>query len=337
MLQFGLALPMSSNQHEPSTFFREIAREVQVAEDSGFDLCLVPEHHGGPRASLNDPLAVVSWLLGQTHSITIGTGVLILPLHSIPRLAEQSAFIHCASGGRLFLGVGAGYQQDDFALFGVRPEERGGLLDAGIDALRTAWATGEISGRPVRPALDGIPAPRLAIGAWTDGGLRRAAQSGDAWLADPIHTHDEVVAAAERYRSLAVAHDQPTRTVIMREAWVAETDELATAQFRPVIEPVFRYYHRNGALSAGTADEPVDLALPGGLSDRVVCGSASTVTTTLSDIAQRTQAETIVLGLRHPAGPSHEEVLAAIARLGEEILPAVRISISAGRLADDRR
>jgi alkanesulfonate monooxygenase SsuD/methylene tetrahydromethanopterin reductase-like flavin-dependent oxidoreductase (luciferase family) len=322
-------LPMVSTGAGAGQFMAELVDEVNTAERHGFDLALVPEHHGGPGAALSDPMSTVAWLLAKTKEIKVGTGVLVLPLHSIPRLAEQAALLQHASGGRLVIGVGAGYQPSDFEPFGIRLDTRGRLMSEGIAGLKQAWSTGFWNGHPIRPQLGEDLSPPLFVGSWAPAGIRRAARESDGWIADPIRSLDETALAAKTYLSMARDGDRPHHIAVMREAWVADTDQEAAAVFGPVIEPIFRYYLRNGAFPAGhglTADE---LTIDRALADRVICGAPATVTDKVSSLVAMTHADTVVFGLRHPRGPAHAEVLLAIERLGREVLPAVRSRLTA--------
>jgi alkanesulfonate monooxygenase SsuD/methylene tetrahydromethanopterin reductase-like flavin-dependent oxidoreductase (luciferase family) len=329
-VSFGLALPMASRGMSARQFFSELVEEVATAETAGFDVCLVPEHHGGPRTALSDPMMTVAWLLARTDRIKVGTGVLILPLHSIARLAEQTSLLQHASGGRLVLGVGAGYQPADFATFDVDMSERGRAMSDGIANLRSAWHAGMIDGHPIRPMLGDQPAPALLVGAWTRAGIRRAALQADGWIADPIRSTAEVAAAAQAYRSLARSADRQSHVIVMREAWIADSDELATSTFSSIVEPIFHYYLRNGAFPADSGLTAADLTLAGALADRVLCGSPRTLIDQITEIVDRVSADTVVLGIRHPHGPAHSQVLAAIERFGAEVLPAVRSRLKIG-------
>jgi alkanesulfonate monooxygenase SsuD/methylene tetrahydromethanopterin reductase-like flavin-dependent oxidoreductase (luciferase family) len=328
---FGLALPMASRGMSARQFFSELVDEVAAAETAGFDVCLVPEHHGGPPAALSDPMMTVAWLLARTGRIKVGTGVLILPLHSVARLAEQTCLLQHASGGRLVLGVGAGYQPADFATFHVGMSERGRAMSDGIANLRSAWSTGLIDGHPIRPTLGDQPPPALLVGAWTREGIRRAALRADGWIADPIRSTAEIAAAAQAYRSLAGAAGRQSHVMVMREAWIADSDELATGTFGPIVEPIFHYYLRNGAFPADSGLTAADLTLAGALADRVLCGSPQTLIDHITEIVHRVSADTVVLGIRHPHGPAHSQVLAAIERFGGEVLPAVRSRLKIGQ------
>jgi alkanesulfonate monooxygenase SsuD/methylene tetrahydromethanopterin reductase-like flavin-dependent oxidoreductase (luciferase family) len=331
-IEFGIALPVVGRNIPTAEFLHEITAEVVAAEDAGLDLCLVPEHHGGPSAALTDPMLTVTWLLARTRRIRVGTGVLILPLHSIPRLAEQAAVLQHASGGRLILGIGVGYQPQDFATFGVDLGARSRLMDAGIAQLKQAWRTGDLAGHPIRPELGSMLAPELHLGAWTTRGLRRAALEADGWIADPIRTLDETAAAALAYRALSRDAGRPSQVTVMREAWIADSDEAAEAAFGPIIEPIFRYYLRHGAFPRGHGLSESDLTLPCALANRVLAGSVPTMIERTVTLVEQTGADTVVFGLRHPAGPAHSEVMGAISLVGREVLPAVRSRLAGRRV-----
>jgi alkanesulfonate monooxygenase SsuD/methylene tetrahydromethanopterin reductase-like flavin-dependent oxidoreductase (luciferase family) len=276
---------------------------------------------------------MIAWLLASTQRMRVGSGVLVLPLHSIPRLGEQLSTLHHASHGRVLVGVGAGYQASDFATFGVSLHARGADMDRGLRGLRAAWATGELDGRPIRPSIGAWQPPELFVGAWSDAGIRRAARLADGWIADPIRTVDETAAASARYLDHVEPTARPGQVMVMREAWVAETDADAVAAFDPVIGPVFRYYLRNGAFPGDAGLGPDDLTLSAALADRVICGSSATVIDRITRLVERTRANSVVLGLRHPSGPAHDEVLAAIEVFGREVLPKVRSRLAASSAA----
>jgi alkanesulfonate monooxygenase SsuD/methylene tetrahydromethanopterin reductase-like flavin-dependent oxidoreductase (luciferase family) len=331
VVNFGLALPMVSRGMSTRQLLSELLDEVTAAETAGFDICLVPEHHGGPVTALSDPMMTVAWLLARTSRINVGTGVLILPLHSVARLAEQTSLLQHASGGRLVLGVGAGYQPADFATFHVDMSDRGKAMSDGIANLRSAWSAGVIDGHPIRPALGDQPAPALLVGAWTKAGIRRAALRADGWIADPIRSTAEIADAAQAYRSLAGAAGRNSHVMVMREAWIADSDELAISTFGSIVEPIFHYYLRNGAFPADSGLTAGDLTLAGALADRVLCGSPETLIDQITGIVELVSADTVVLGIRHPGGPAHAQVLAAIERFGAEVLPAVRSRLKIGQ------
>ena len=302
----------------------ELVAEVQAADKAGIDLALVPEHHHGPPGSLTDPIVTTAWMLAKTERIRVGTGVLLAPLHHTVRLAEQGAILHEASGGRFFMGVGAGYQPVDFEIFGRDLEARRNELEDAIGFLRAAWTgTPEPLTHPVLPRLV-RSSPEIWMGAWSRWGVRAAARLADGWLADPIRSQDELVQMAEWYRAAAAEAGRTPRIHIMKHCWVGPTDEAARSVYGRVVEAVYRYYLREGALGTDPQLEAADLVLGRDLDARVICGSPATVRDRLVACMREVGAEGCTLALRHPAGPSHREVLEAIWLLGAEVLPEVR-------------
>jgi alkanesulfonate monooxygenase SsuD/methylene tetrahydromethanopterin reductase-like flavin-dependent oxidoreductase (luciferase family) len=305
-LQFGLLMPMVGAGLGAADLMAEIVETVQAAERAGIDLILVPEHHQGPPGSLTDPIVTSGWLLARTERICIGPGVLLAPLHHSVRLAEQTAILHEASGGRLFVGVGAGYQEADFQIFRRDRETRKEDVARMIQDLRAAWSPTSASSSQVRPQLT-RPAPEIWMGAWSPWGVRTAARLADGWLADPIRSRKELREMSASYRSAA---DKAGRT--------------PRITYGPVVEPVYRYYLREGALGTNSGLEAADMVLGGALDDRVICGSPSTVAARISAEMLEFGAEGCTLALRHPSGPPRREVLNAIELLGREVVPEVR-------------
>lgn len=307
---------------------RELAREAQEAERAGFGMIWVPEHHQGPSGSLTDPITVVTWLLAQTSRISVGTCVLVAPLHHPVRLAEQAAILQEASGGRFVIGLGAGYQESDFAVFGRDRERRRQDLEETISVLRRAWAGEPIGGVRVAPRPAGAPPP-IWMGAWSRWGVRTAARLAEGWIADPIRTEEEVAEMAGWYRAAALEAGVEPRIHLTRDLWVDADAERARRVYAPSIEPIYRYYLREGALGTGSGLAAEDMVLGGALDSRVVCGSPAEVRSRLQAFIQRTGAQGCGFALRHPAGPAHEEVLAAIRLMGAEVLPELQASLSA--------
>jgi alkanesulfonate monooxygenase SsuD/methylene tetrahydromethanopterin reductase-like flavin-dependent oxidoreductase (luciferase family) len=299
--QIGLALPLAG-RGEPAAFVRELVEEVRAADEAGFDLCLIPEHHRGPRTSIVAPLTLAAALATVTERIRIGPGVLVLPVHAPRHVAEQVTMIDQLSGGRALLGVGVGYQREDFEPFGVALEGRDAAFERALAEVgRLLGEEGGLTPPPVQS-----PRPPIWVGAWSAAGLRRAATLADGWIADPMRTVGEVAAMAGRYRE--ACGSAPGRVVVMREAWVGSGPE-QRERFAAVIEPVFRYYRRNGAADVPEAFD--ELAR-----DRFVLGSAEECVAQVEELAERTGADAVVLALRQPGGPDHETVVGAIRALG---------------------
>jgi probable F420-dependent oxidoreductase len=135
-----------------------------------------------------DSVVAMAMIAAVTHRAEIGTGVLVLPLRSPLVLAKQLASIDALSGGRVVLGVGAGWMAEEFDLLGVPFAERGPRTDEAVTVLRACWRDepAAVAGRYYRvPAGLGtrpVPAHRIPVlaGGMTPAALRRAGRL-DGW------------------------------------------------------------------------------------------------------------------------------------------------------------
>jgi probable F420-dependent oxidoreductase len=176
-----------------------IPEMARALEHAGFESLWVSDHVVLPEAiqsrypfaadgratwSTSTPYfdAVVSLALiaAATERATFGPAVLVLPLRNPVVFAKQSASLDAASSGRLKLGLGAGWLEEEFAALGVDFETRGARLVQGIATLRDAW-----SGRLPNDILS-VPTPvhdvPILVGGHSKPALRRAGSIGDGWL-----------------------------------------------------------------------------------------------------------------------------------------------------------
>jgi probable F420-dependent oxidoreductase len=150
-----------------------------MVEGLGFDLLMISDHIAVTPdvaaqypAPFYEPFTTLAWLAGITSSVRLGTTVLVCPYRHPLVVARMAANLNDLSGGRLVLGVGAGWAIQEFDALGVPFRERGKLTDDGIVAIRAAWADQE--------DYRGGPVP-IWVGGNSDAAVRRAARLGDAW------------------------------------------------------------------------------------------------------------------------------------------------------------
>ena len=141
-------------------------------------------------AALPDPLIWLTAVAARTKKMLLGTGILILPQRNPLILAKQVATLDALSGGRLRLGVGVGWLEEEFNALGVPFEQRGARADDYMAAMRAIWATDDASydgtfasyqhltANP-KPANGTVP---LIIGGHTPAAARRAGTYGDGFF-----------------------------------------------------------------------------------------------------------------------------------------------------------
>jgi probable F420-dependent oxidoreductase len=138
-------------------------------------------------------LTAASFLAASTSKCRIGTSVLILPQRNVLELAKTTATLDALSGGRLILGIGAGWFAEEIEAIGYRFRTRGRRTDEMIEVLRRCWTGrpkpfegGEIvvpEGLIFEPRPSQPGGPPILIGGMSRAALRRAALRGDGWLA----------------------------------------------------------------------------------------------------------------------------------------------------------
>jgi probable F420-dependent oxidoreductase len=178
-----------------------------------------------------DAVVAMALIAAATDRATFGTAVLVLPLRNAVVFAKQMASLDVLSGGRLKLGVGAGWLEEEFTAVGADFATRGPSLEQSIATLRHAW-----TGRLPNDILS-VPVPAHAVpilvGGHAKPALRRAGALGDGWLGqqslDALDTAEiESARASIEAAARAVGRDEAELEVVLRIVDTAgRSDELA--------------------------------------------------------------------------------------------------------------
>ncbi len=235
----------------------DMAAELEAA---GFDSIWVSDHivfpvettsrypfaaDGRPTWPLDTPYLEPMVVLGAVAAVTkrafIGTSVLIAPMRNPVLLAKQAASIDVISGGRLVLGVGAGWLREEFEALDADFEHRGAALDEWIEILRSCWTgrAGPYAGKHYKlpAAIHSLPKPPdglpILVGGMSRHALRRAGAVADGWLGQyalNAMSERDVRAAVDviRREARAAGRGQEPRVVIRVTGAAGSLDVLAT-------------------------------------------------------------------------------------------------------------
>jgi len=215
-----------------------IPQMARVLEQAGFQSLWVADHVVLPaeigsrypfaadgkatwstKAPYFDAVVAIALIASATERATIGTAVLVLPLRNPVVFAKQAASLDVLSGGRLALGLGAGWLREEFEALGVPFDARGRRLVDGIRILRECWTGTYQEDIVFSPTPVGtLP---LYVGGHSEIALRRAGALGDGWLGqqslDAIDTHELEAAHAAITLAAADAGRDPARLrVVLR-------------------------------------------------------------------------------------------------------------------------
>jgi probable F420-dependent oxidoreductase len=197
-MRINVTLPFDQFRDGEEFVHPQAVTEICSAiERAGFHGCNVTDHPcpsgrwldaGGHHAQ--DPFVMLSLVAAATRTVQLQTGTLVLPYRNPFITARAVATLDVFSGGRVALGVGAGYMKGEFFALGVDFERRNEIVDEYIAALKAAWTADEFSfkgtgyevrGGRILPRPVQRPHPPLLIGGNSHRAIRRAVELGDAW------------------------------------------------------------------------------------------------------------------------------------------------------------
>jgi probable F420-dependent oxidoreductase len=205
-MQIGFNLPVSGPMAVPEVMQR-IAR---LGERLGFDYLTLTDHVVLPDTSVpgypysesgsfyspdpgrrHEQLTAATWVAAKTERIRIVLAVLVVPHRPAVLAAKMLTTLDVLSGGRLTVGIGAGWLQPEMEAVATTPfAERGAVTDEYLDAFRALWTEQKpvIAGKYTRfrdlifdPKPVQKPHPPLWVGGESGPSMRRAARLGDAW------------------------------------------------------------------------------------------------------------------------------------------------------------
>lgn len=234
---------------------------VAHAESIGAGSVWFTEHHRFEDGYLPQPLTFAAAVAARTSRITIGTGVLLAALRPAPLVAEEAALVDQLSGGRLQLGIGAGYSAREYQLYGADISRRYGLTDAAVAEVRRLLEEGVTTPPPAQRPLP------LWLGYQGPQGARRAGRLGVGLL-----SLDRRLLEPYREGLVEGGHDPATaRTGGLLDIIVADDPESALERILP------HYLHQANTYAeahvAGTDTPPRVLTAEKVLSRRTGPGS----------------------------------------------------------------
>ena len=220
----------------------------------------------GPAGQWLAPLTVLTALAAQTTRIRLGTAVLLAALRRPAVLAKQVATLDVLSGGRVDLGVGVGWQREEYDATGLPFDRRGRFLDHTLEVCHALWTQRRASYRSAELSFDNIhqmpkPVQGGGVPIWVSGTVndavaRRLSRFGSGWIPWGPAISDPAGAIAAMKDTIAGLGGDPTDLQVLGHATTVKrpdrsVDLAATAASAAPL------------ISAGVTDVRVTLSLPG--------------------------------------------------------------------------
>jgi probable F420-dependent oxidoreductase len=169
-----------------------------------------------------EPIVTLAYVASCTRSVRLGTSIVLPTLRHPAHMAKMVATLDNLSGGRVVLGVGAGWLREEFDALAIEHfEDRGALLDEHIAVMRALWGNevAEFAGRfydvpPVRcaPHPAQPQGPPIWIGGASKSALRRVAAIADGWQ-PMVLTPDEITERAATLHRFALDGGRDPSTI----------------------------------------------------------------------------------------------------------------------------
>ena len=332
MVQVGLLLSDVPASVSPSQQFRDVLRIVEAAQANDFTYIAIGQHFLYGDLRWLQPVPLLARLAAEVEPhVRLVTQIMIAPLYHPVLLAEEIATLDVVTEGRLVFGVGLGYRPEEFGYLDVPFRERAARLEESLQLMQQLWTEDEVHfhGRfwtleGVKPHLKPVqkPHPPIWIGAHSLAGTRRAGRFADAYACPPETPVDEII---ERYTAVREGFEargkafgpQPLR----RNVLVADTREQAVTEYARVAQGRYITYAQRGLdVMAGT-DLEQDFAAA--VAGHAVIGTPDDVTKQLTDLVTTLPVDPLLVRPQWPTMDA-DETIAAIRRLGAQVVPAIR-------------
>jgi len=323
--------------------FDELLEQIQLTERLGFDEAWFAEHHHSDYGMLASPNLIVAALAHRTRRLRLGNLVNALPLHDPIRLAEECAMLDILTGGRLNVGLGRGVPRDDLK-HGLDRDTAQARFEEGVEILQRAWRedTFTYSGKAwnyvditCRPRPLQRPHPPIYYGATSPESPSMVARRG--WnLALSRQPLANCAKAIAKYRAERAALETPPGggdAIMVRDIYIAETDEQAWAEAAPEITRFWQLATDNvwRGNSITTDDLPRFTErfayFPGGLTVKrmdewgtSLIGSPETVLKKARQMIETARPDCLV-GMFSFGGLSNEQVMRSIELFATKVKP----------------
>lgn len=326
------SIPPWSNDYD---VIRQQFEQMLAAERHGLHEVWLAEHNGRRYGMVGNTVQLASAVAAATTRIRIATAVSRLPLHHPLHLAEDLAYADVLSNGRVDWGVGKGYDRLEFGSYGTPYDEREDRWQETLDAVLQIWRSGrtEFKGRfyeledaTLFPRPFQRPTPPIYV-------MVSGSERSISWAAEHLFpiasgsgpTPEQLRERLDKYAQLASDAGHPDALVAeaLANCWqlkpmhIAATTPRAVAEYREGVEWYMGELNNRSQFGFARDAQPYEYYVE---HEAVVLGSSQKVIDDLGSYCERSGVNNVICWV-NMGGQPHGQVLDALARLGEEVMP----------------
>ncbi|MGB2692336.1 MAG: LLM class flavin-dependent oxidoreductase [Thermodesulfobacteriota bacterium] len=341
-MKFGIGYySLQSPPHNPrehKDLYSEMLEEIVAAEDMGFESAWLTEHHLLEDGYCPSLLVTASAIAARTKKVRIGTGIYLMPLHDPISTAEDAAVVDLISNGRLILGLGLGYRQEEFDVFDKSLTQRKGRIEESIEILNKSWSEGpfSFSGRyynydeiNVTPKPVQHPIP-IWIGAFSEPAIRRAASMNAPLFIAAIGVIPIVKYLIDMHRGFLKDFGFNPDTIeqpVVREVYVSRDGRAkAWDKIKENITYTAKGYASWGSFvdrQGNLISDPADPSIDDICLEQSIVGSPEECIETINQYKEAVRMDPLICRFKFP-GLSHKEAMDSMKLFVNEVMPYVK-------------
>jgi alkanesulfonate monooxygenase SsuD/methylene tetrahydromethanopterin reductase-like flavin-dependent oxidoreductase (luciferase family) len=327
-----LGLYMATQWRQGADLGPELANliaQVRSAKASGLASLMVGQHFVSSPLQMFQAMPLLARLAAEADGMSVGPGLLLLPLLNPVVVAEETATLDWLTGGSALIGLGLGYRQEEFDSIGVPFKERVPRFVEGVEVIRKLWRDDlvEHHGRfhtlnkvqaSVKPKRPG--GPPIWMAGDVEVAVKRAARLGDAWMPSPMVSQEGVRRLGALFREtraaagLAPALEYP----IIRECHVGSGAGPALDEVREPLAFKYEAYASWGGASGFVPADHIRADFDKFAAGRFIVGSASEVVDQIGRYGEHTGTDHMLLRVQWP-GLDQATVMRTLERLGRVV------------------
>lgn len=315
---------------------RDGLEQIKLADELGYEAAWIAEHNARSYGVVSNTAVYLAAAAATTKNIKLATGVTRLPLHHPLKVAEEMSLVDIISNGRLYLGVGKGYDKLEFDAYNIDFDDRHERYLESLDILKAALQSERVTYSGQFYNIDNVPVyprpvqqdgpPIFVMVSGNDASMINAAKQGHSFMLGGI-TNEDTKHKIAIYRQAAAESglsDEYVESVIKRSGkllfcYVAETTEQAQAEYREGLE--WYMSERDNRPTFGVIDRERNVDYDKFLqSENTLVGSPEKVIEDIKRYREETGLDNIILWM-NIGGQKQANVLKSMKLFNEQVMP----------------